>query len=193
MNDRRMPSPLASKLINISIYQAGWFFCVLGAVWGYPLIGAISALSLCGLHLLLVGSWKSEIRLMLIACLLGVIVDSLQQAIGIFTFKKDPAWPLWLPLWVFVIWAQFATLFHFSLYWLQNRPLLAALFGAIGGPLAYGAGIRLGAATLGPEPALSILSLAVVWSIVTPVLCRISHTIDAREGTYGWFVNRGIN
>ncbi len=123
---------------------------------------------------------------MLAACLLGVIIDSTQQALGLFTFKADPGWPLWLPLWVFVIWAQFATLFHYALYWLKGRTLLAVIFGFFGGPLAYWAGIRMGAASFGENPVATIIVLALVWAIVTPVLLCLSDYLDKEEGVYRW-------
>lgn len=179
-------SPLVTKLLNITLYQVGWFCCVLGAAWGYPVAGALLALLLATGHLLLADSPRSEALLMLIACLLGVTVDSIQQAFGLFTFTSHPNWPFWLPLWVFVIWAQFATLFHYALYWLAGRDLLAAGFGLIGGPLAYWAGIRMGAASFGDNPTLTVVSLAVVWALVTPLLCRLSLFLAKEEGRYRW-------
>jgi len=173
-----------SNLINVILYQCGWFCCVLGAVWGYPVAGALAAFSLLVLHLILASSRRVEIQLMLTACVIGVAVDSLQQAVGIFTFKQDSSWPLWLPLWVFVIWAQFATLFHYALRWMSGRYLIAVIFGMIGGPLAYWAGVRLGAATFGDNPVMSVLSLAVVWAIVTPILLRLSQWFADEKGCY---------
>lgn len=179
-----MLKPLATKILNFSLYQVGWFCCVLGGAWGYPVAGGLLALTLVGVHLWLTRSRKSEALLMLSACVLGVIIDTGQQAIGLFTFKTDPVWPLWLPLWVFVIWAQFATLFHYALYWMKGRYLLASLFGMIGGPLAYSAGIRMGAASFGDSPLLSIIVLALVWACVTPALCYLSVLLDNNEGRY---------
>mgnify|MGYP001827882533 CR=1 FL=1 len=181
-----MLNPLLTKIVNVTLYQVGWFCCVLGGARGYPVAGALLALLLVGVHLLLTSSRQSEAKLMLAACLLGVIVDSTQQALGLFSFKTDPGWPLWLPLWVFVIWAQFATLFHYALYWLKGRTLLAAIFGLFGGPLAYWAGIRMGAASFGEKPVATIIVLALVWATVTPVLCRLSLYLDGEEGVYRW-------
>jgi len=185
-------SPLTTKLLNITLYQVGWFCCVLGAARGYPVTGALLALLLSIVHLLLADSPKSEALLMLIACFLGATIDSIQQAFGLFTFTSHPAWPFWLPLWVFVIWAQFATLFHYALYWLAGRYRLAAGFGMVGGPLAYWAGIRMGAATFGENPTLTIVSLAVVWALVTPLLCRLSLFLDKEEGLYRWGRSKGL-
>lgn len=181
-----MLPPLATKILNVTLYQVGWFCCVLGGAWGHPVTGGLLALLLVGIHLLLTAAPKSEVKLMLCACLIGVIVDSSQQAFGLFAFKVEPGWPLWLPLWVFVIWAQFATLFRYALYWLSGRYLLAGLFGMIGGPLAYAAGIRMGAASFGQNPVVTMIVLALVWATVTPVLSGLSFYLDDREGAYRW-------
>lgn len=185
-----MLSATLSKIINVVLYQLGWFSCVLGAAWGYPLVGSLLAMLLIAIHLLLAETRETEIMLMICTCLLGVVIDSGQQALGVFSFKTDPDWPLWLPLWIFVIWAQFATLFHYALYWLTGRYLWAALFGLVGGPLAYWGGVRLGAAQFGDNLLFSITSLALVWALVTPLLVWLSSRIDSREAHYRTFFAR---
>ncbi|BCR04947.1 membrane protein [Desulfuromonas versatilis] len=174
----------ASRLLNVTLYQLGWFCCVLGGAWGYPLAGAILALLPVLVHLLLAESRVAELSLMLVACLLGVLVDSAQQALGVFTFRGSPDWPLWLPLWVFIIWAQFATLFHYALHWLAGRYLLGALLGTVGGPLAYSGGVRLGAAEFGENLLFSLGSLAVVWSLMTPLLIWLASRIGGKAASY---------
>jgi hypothetical protein len=179
-------SAFAGKLLNLLLYQLGWFCCVLGASWGSPVVGAVAASSLVAIHLLLARARKSELLLIFAAGLLGLVVDSLLQGLGGLTFKADSGWPFWLPLWVPVIWAQFATLFHYALYWLSGRYLLAALLGALGGPLAYWGGINLGAAEISGKPTLSLFLLAVTWAVVMPVLLWLSDQTADGEGRYRW-------
>jgi hypothetical protein len=181
-----MIRPIATKLINITLYQLGWFCCVLGATWANPVLGALLAMVFAGVHLLLTDQPKNECIRMLGAGLIGIIVDSIQQYLGIITFTSHPDWPLWLPLWVFVIWAQFATLFRYGLYWLSGRYFLAISFGVIGGPLAYWGGVRLGAAAFGDHLLLSLLSLALVWGVVTPAFFWLSSQFGDGEGRYRW-------
>lgn len=182
-----MLSATQSKIINIVLYQIGWFSCVLGAAYGYTFSGALGAAALVVLHLYLTDNRKAEIQLVSFACMLGVLVDSLQQATGLFAFKTDPRWPLWLPLWVFIIWAQFMTLFRFALHWLSGRYLIGAILGAFGGPLAYWGGIRLGAASFGDSPLLTLVVLAVVWAGVTPLLLLCRQRMANTEGHYRLF------
>lgn len=175
---------MTTNIINVSLYQAGWFSCVLGAAWDYPISGAIIAVTLTGLHVFLASHPKAELKVMFFACVLGVVVDSIQQAAGVFTFRQAAHWPLWLPLWVFVIWAQFATLFHYALRWLAGRYVLAAIFGFLGGPLAYWSGAKLGAAHFGENLLFSFLSLAITWTVVTPFLVWLSHRAGEGESHY---------
>ncbi len=176
-------SPQASKIVNVIFYQLGWACCVMGAAWGYPLVGGMLALILVLAHLWLAEDHRGEVRLLMVAMLLGLLIDSGQQALGLFRFKPDGL-GLILPFWVFVIWAQFATLLHFPLSWLSGRYLLAILFGAVGGPLAYGGGIRLGAAEFGPNPLFSLTVLAVIWALVVPLLVWLSGRIGTPQGNY---------
>jgi len=174
----------ASKILNFLLYQTGWFCCVLGVAKGYPFAGAFVAFALTAIHLLLVEERQNELRLILLTCLIGALVDSVQQALAVLRFHGGEDGPLWLPLWVFAVWGQFATLFRFSLYWLRGRPLLAAALGMCGGPLAYWGGIRLGAAAIGDSPIWSFFSLALVWCVITPLLLWLSRKLNPREGRY---------
>ena len=56
----------------------------------------------------------------------------------------------------------------------------------VGGPLAYVSGIKLGAASFGPNPTLSTLVLAVVWACVTPLLLWLSQRGGFQAGRYRW-------
>lgn len=184
-------SPGISKIINVILYEVGWACCVLGAAWGFPLIGGGLALCLVLVHLWLSEDRLGELCLMLVVMLLGLLIDSGQQALGLFRFKPDGL-GLGLPLWVYIIWAQFATLFHYALTWLSTRYFLAFLLGAIGGPLAYGGGISLGAAEFGPHPFSSLTILAVMWALVVPFLAWLSGQIGTMPGSYRRVFSRTI-
>lgn len=176
-------SAAASKLCNLILYQLGWFSCVLGAAWGHPMGGAGLALLPLLIHLWLVEDRRREVRLVLAAALGGVVLDGGQQGLGLLQFRPD-ALGLALPLWVPLIWAQFATLFRFSLAWLSGRYLLGALLGALGGPLAYAAGVRLGAADFGASPSCSLVVLGVVWALVVPLMAWLSSRGGTSPGRY---------
>ena len=75
------------------------------------------------------------------------------------------------------LWAIFATTLNVSLRSLRPHRWLAALLGAIGGPVAYYAGARLGALEFGtPAPALAAIGIG--WAILTPALLGTARRLD---------------
>ncbi|MGH7785769.1 MAG: DUF2878 domain-containing protein [Candidatus Binatia bacterium] len=164
----------SARTLNYALYQAGWFACILGPAWGYPFAGTAIALGLIGVHLALARRRRDEVVLMLWAALIGTVADSAQIALGTLGFRSGVV-VAWLPPpWLVVLWMQFATTFQYAMAWMQGRPLAAALFGAVGGPLAFWAGWRMGVVELHPQHWLSYLTLAVVWSIALPLLAGLA-------------------
>lgn len=170
------------RAINFALYYAGWFACVLGPAWGYPWTGTAIAVALVGCHLALVQRRGDELVLMACAALFGVVVDTFQIAAGLLRFPTGTLFGFLPPPWLIVLWAQFAGTFHFSMQWLKRRPWLAAVFGAIGGPLAFIAGLRMGIVAFHPAFWPSVLSLAIVWAVAVPALLRLAVRQDGREG-----------
>jgi hypothetical protein len=177
---------MSPRLLNYILYQAGWFACVLGAAWGYAAAGTCIGLLTLALHFGLAQHRRAELELALAAAAIGLCVDTTQIWLGTLHFGAGTV-VAWLPPpWMVVIWMQFATTFHYSLRWLQHRPLRAALFGAVGGPLAFWAGRRLGVVELHPDLWPSLLSLAVLWSVAMPLSVWLAEHQAQGEGEYRW-------
>jgi len=178
---------LKTVLVNVGLYQAGWFACVLGGAHGFPLLGAAIGLGLLLVHLTLCRERGKEIVTVLLAGLTGTIADSIQAFSGVFVFLSGHWSPWAVPLWISVMWLQFGTLFHFALGWLSGRYLLSALLGAFGGPMAFLTGERLGAATFPKGHGFSLLALAIVWAFVLPLLVFIADRCKPARKTYRIF------
>ncbi|MGE0443252.1 MAG: DUF2878 domain-containing protein [Gemmatimonadales bacterium] len=73
------------------------------------------------------------------------------------------------PPWILVLWLQFGTVLRHALRWLRSRPL-AALLGAVGGPLSFRAGEALGAVDFGDHRLRSLAALAAVWAFAMPLM-----------------------
>lgn len=181
-----MPTSWRGHLVNYVLYQIGWLTCVLGAARGHPWSGSAVALVLVGAHVVLVRRRRAEIELILCAAGIGAVADSVQAALGIVSFPSGSLAPWLCPPWIVVLWMQFATLLRFSLSWVSGRYLLASLLGLVGGPLAFFAGARLGAADLHPNRVLSLVSFAVVWAAASPLLVRLAERHGALPGSYRW-------
>jgi len=97
----------------------------------------------------------------------GLGIDGILHILGFFSFNVA-AKPI--PFWLLVIWLALAILPHHSLAWLKSRVLLSAILGAIGGPLAYWAGVRLGVAHFNWSLPASLGILAVIWALLWPAV-----------------------
>ncbi|MGH8305243.1 MAG: DUF2878 domain-containing protein, partial [Steroidobacteraceae bacterium] len=138
---------------NLLGYQLVWFVAVCGAgrSLAWPAVLAAALFAAC--QLVLSGERTLEVRLIIAAIVLGVLLDgTLATARLLHYAAPSPAVPAGgAPLWILALWAAFALTLNHSLKWLKGRYLLSALCGALGGPLAYAAAGRLaGAVTFDP-------------------------------------------
>lgn len=161
------------NLINFVAFQAGWFSCVLAAAHGLPLAGLLVALCAVLLHLGLAAQPRAELRLVTIAVLIGLAFDSLLASQGWVKYPNGMLVDGMAPYWILAMWAMFATTLNASMGWMRGRPALAAMMGAVFGPLSYQAGGRLGGLSFGDEVA-AMLALGIGWAIVMPVLVALA-------------------
>lgn len=171
---------MMDRLINFALFQAGWFACVLSAAAGRPWIGVLAVLVAVAVHLGQARRPYPEVRLIGASIIIGLVVDSTLVALGLVSYPTG-SYPLGLsalaPYWIVCMWALFATTLNVSLRWLTGRWPLAMVLGAVGGPLSYLAGARLGAMNLlQPTPALAALALA--WGLVMPLLALLASRLD---------------
>ncbi|MGH7965846.1 MAG: DUF2878 domain-containing protein [Candidatus Binatia bacterium] len=166
-------------LINLASFYIGWFACVIAAGQGHPLIGPVIVAVLLGFHFFLLSDTSREARLIIGVGILGSTLDTLLMWSGLYSFPGHSM--AWLcPLWITALWMIFATTLHTSLRWLAGRYALAAILGAVGGPLSYYAGARFGALTLYPHPTLTLATITIVWAIVMPVLIWLARPAPFR-------------
>jgi hypothetical protein len=162
---------------NFILFQIGWFACVIGAAKQSPWLGVIVVAAIVVWHLSQAKQAKLELILLALALLIGGIYDQLMLSSGLISYQA-PGWLAGLvPVWILALWAVFVTVLNISLRWMRNRRLVAILFGAIGGPLAYMGAEKLGAVSLNHLPA-SYIALAVGWAILTPLLLVLSEKFD---------------
>ncbi len=142
---------------------------MLSAARGRGEVGLAVALVALAVHarfLALRGEW----RLWIAFASLGVLVDCVLASAGVLVFREPAQIGRWtlVPSWIGALWLMFATAFPHSLAWLAARPGLAALSGALGGPLSYRAAVELGALRLHPDERLAYGLLALEWALLTP-------------------------
>lgn len=163
--------------LNFIGCQVAWSACVLGGANDRALAGTLVAAAVIVLHLTLARRPAPEALLIVAASLIGLVWDSTLIAIGLFTYPSGVLVPGLAPYWMIALWAVFATSLNLSMGFLKGRLWLAALVGAVGGPLSYAAGGRLGGLEMS-EPMLALGAQALGWAVLLPVLTHLAARWD---------------
>ncbi len=165
------------KLLNFLAFQVGWLACVLGGANGLPWIGAGVGLMIVLWHLRWMAPSANEWMLIAAAAFTGIVWDSLLVISGVVTYPPGQLFSRAAPVWIVVMWMLFATTLNLSLSWLQGRYLMAAVLGAVAGPLAYRAGAALGGISF-DDPPLAMTLLALGWAVFTPGLLVVASRLS---------------
>jgi hypothetical protein len=165
-------------------FELAWFACVLGAARGWPSAGVAVALGVVALFVALGSRPAVDAALVAAAVVTGFIWDSTMAQLGWIEYAQPGPLPGLAPVWILALWALFAIALREPLRWLHTRLPLAALFGALGGPLSYAAAERLGALRL-VEPQGAVVALALGWAAIVPLLLVLARRWDARAAVPG--------
>ncbi|MEE4301994.1 MAG: DUF2878 domain-containing protein [Pseudomonadales bacterium] len=163
--------------VNFVAFQASWFACVLGGAAQLPWLGVIAVAATLLLH-----GWQSpehrpELYLALCAGALGALWESGLVASGLLVYPSGQLFSALAPVWIVALWIGFATSFNVSMRWLKGRPALAAMLGAIFGPMSFWGGAKLGAVAF-PDPVLALSVLSAGWGLLMPLMVVLADRFD---------------
>jgi hypothetical protein len=153
-------------LLNGLMFNVTWLIIV---TTESALIAPVVALLHLLIHFAVMGKGYIEVRVILQVALLGAVVDQILFYFQVFVVAGQAALP---PLWLTCLWPVLATTLMHAFSGLQNRYVLAALLGGIGGAASFIAGTRLTSVSFdsvfwGP------VVIGVLWAIVFPLLLQL--------------------
>lgn len=158
------------NILNLLMFQAYWFACILGG----NLIAVMGLLCYGLLYSRFVGNPLKQWEALLAILFCGGLMDAIMAYTHIITFNATEA----LPIWLACLWLGFATLFFHGLQWLRKFSLpVIALIGAILGPLTYWSGAQLSNNSLSSGLTVFIISYATAWAILLPLFTHIPRLI----------------
>lgn len=166
-----------NPVLNFVLFQMAWFACVLGGANGLPWVGPVVVGLIAVFHLARVPDARPEAGLLLVAALIGAVYDSFLVSLGWLAYPSGQLAPGTAPYWIVAMWVAFAMTLNVSLNWLKRSALLAAAFGAIGGPLAFIAGAKLGGVSFVDQTA-ALVALSIGWAVLTPLLLAVARRLD---------------
>ncbi|RUO44019.1 hypothetical protein CWE15_02225 [Aliidiomarina taiwanensis] len=156
---------LLRRIIPFFLFDIVWFL----AVWGrdaYVLINTV--LVLC-LFLFNGRQLVAQAKPLILFVLFGLGAELLFVMFHVIRFTQTD----FLPFWLVVLWLGFSATAFSSMDWLAGRYVLAALLGAVFGPVTYLAGVRFGAAQIQISEPHMIFFYAVAWSVLMLVFARL--------------------
>ena len=176
---------LVKNIWNVISVDIGWGACVLGAAWGYHWLGMVVVLLLLIIHIAVIE--RNKIRIVFIVALItiatGFLADTLLIILGTVAPNRWLMPPPLTALWDLMIWVNFSLSLDRALRFLQKKPLLAAVLGAVIAPPTYYAAGRLGALRFSEPSYLGLIWIGVIWFVVMPWLAlmakRFYHSVKA--------------
>ncbi len=167
----------ARQLVNFVVFQGAWFAAVLGAAHGHPLWGTAAVAAAMAWHVAVSARPMAEAKLLAAVCAIGFVVESFVALQGHIAYPSGQPVAYLAPYWMVALWGLLGIALNVTVRWLKHRPVLAAVLGAVAGPLSFVSGVRLGGAQfIDRTPAL--VTMACTWAVLMPVLMALSNRFD---------------
>lgn len=172
------------SLANFILFQVGWFVAVL-----YPgQQAALAGLAIVAAHLVFISGFaQREFRFILMATVLGSVLDVFHQNLGVLSFPGyEGAFASgMIPAWLVMLWAVFATAINHCLYWMRHYRVVLFGMPPFAGALAYAAAEQAGTIEIG-YGLWGVVAIGIGWGVIYPVLVRISQWLESiEEGSLG--------
>ncbi len=175
-----MKALVSYRGLQFLLFQAFWPIAIGGAAAGRPWLGPTVLPILVLLHLRVVDRALPEVWLLAAVGLIGYAADSVLVLSGLLSFPESARLGAPSTLWMVSLWINFGIALHGSLSWLTRRYVLGSLLGAIGGPLAYFSGAKVGAAVLAEPLWLSLGAVALEYILVVPLLFWLANVTPSQ-------------
>lgn len=161
--------------LNLVLFQVAWVVTVAGAGAGYWWAGLV-ALVVLALVVFRLSPWpRSDFALLCTCCFIGLGVDSAFIQLGLLRFAEPIPFDGLAPIWILGMWMSFALTLSHSMRAFHKHLLVAAVFGLVGGPLAYYvAGQRFAAVEMLGNPWSGYLAIGLAWALATPFLAWLA-------------------
>ena len=163
--------------LNLLVFKIAWIITALSAARGTPWIGVVSIGLVLVVHLWFAKDAREELILAGLCAVVGICWDSIPVAMGWIQYPSGMLWANVAPYWIIAIWVLFATTLNVTFDFLKERLWLAAILGAVFGPVSYWSGAGLGALEF-LEPFAALVALAVAWAIFMPLLMILAKRFD---------------
>ena len=171
----------AHPFANWFWFYFGFVAALSGSTMQIPILGPIVIFGWLTGHLINARHPWAELKFLAASAGLGFFGDGLITLAGVLKFHESVAWGWPMPLWMILMWPNFAATLNSSMKWLLGRYRLAAFLGAISGPFSYYGGVKWGAVDFGCSNWIALTVIGVEWAVAMPLLLWLSGKWVPRE------------
>lgn len=173
------PRPLwvtwfAHPFANWFWFYFGFVAALSGSNMKYPGSGPVVIVGWLTAHLVNVKHPLGEIKLLLASMGIGYVLDGIITLMGVLKFHEPSYWGWPIPLWMVMMWPNFAATLNSSMKWLRGRYQMGAFMGAIAGPFSYYGGVKWGSVDLGWSFWGAMIVIGIEWALAMPLLLWLS-------------------
>lgn len=172
----------AHPFANWFWFYFGYVAALSGSSMEYPGLGPLLIVGWLAGHLVNARYPWAETKVLLLSSLLGYLCDGLITLLGVLRFHEPPVWGWPIPLWMVMMWPNFAATLNSSLKWLRGRYRSGAILGMIAGPFSYYGGVKWGAVEFGWSLSSALAVIALEWTFAMPMLLWLSSKLVPGEG-----------
>lgn len=169
------------SLLNGLCYTIGWFWCVLFGIHGQSIVAAIGAVFLISLQLYCIkikdiSLYIQDVLLVMFSVPLGALLETFFIQTNLVRYASTNK--MLPPIWIVLLYPLFSLLFNHSLKIIKKNYAASFLFGFLGAPMSYIAGVSLGGLTF-PYPFLQTwIMIGICWGLFLCLFTKIANIVE---------------
>tara|TARA_B110000116_G_C16673058_1_gene507134 strand:+ start:462 stop:989 length:528 start_codon:yes stop_codon:yes gene_type:complete len=151
-------------IFNIVGFKITWISCVMGEVYFGSWLGLVIGLIYLFIYFFYEKNKFLSLKIVIFFSLIGYLFDSIMSYFGLYRIENS-SYFLYLPIWFLVLWPAFSTLFVNTFVFLQYKPMLSIIIGALLGPISYYVGVTLGLVNI-ENYYVTFLPISIFWALL---------------------------
>ena len=179
---KRLREGPVPKIINGVFFYIGWGALVAGAAHDHPWSGSLLVVAALLFHFVVTTTRWRDLLYVTIVSLVGWMIDTVFLHVQLMSYASPTLGLSWVaPLWLLLLYAQFATAIEQSMVWMRNYAILAALAGPFGGITSYSLAAEIGAVTFLQDRLTVLIVIGCVWFVFLPGSFWLSKLISKMD------------
>lgn len=174
---------ILKQVFNTVLFLIGVISCYQGALRNIPWLGFLVVLVIGFIHFIPAKQKIQELKLIGILLVLSFILETILISTGVYAIEANTRiiFPTTLiSLWIFSLWLNFIFRVKDYLDFMNHKPILAFIVGAVFAFLIFNSASRMGLVFLNFGK-MSLLICALAWGIYLPIIFYIADKFLNKE------------